>query len=94
MMAEQHANHLIGRTALELGTNFDGAVLSLGGGGKQHQLRVGEFHRDSPFGYDGVSRRHHRSPAVAIKPAGRNPEKAKGALQARSVRTGMPVLSG
>jgi hypothetical protein len=33
----------------------------------------------------GVLRRHHRSPAVAIKPAGQDPESADRAPQARTV---------
>jgi hypothetical protein len=34
---------------------------------------------------DGVSRRHHRSPAVAIKPAGQNPEERTVLDQARTL---------
>jgi len=34
---------------------------------------------------DGVSRRHHRSPAMAIKPTGQDPERVDYALQARTV---------
>jgi len=29
MVAQQLADHLVGRAVLELGTNFDGAVLTL-----------------------------------------------------------------
>jgi hypothetical protein len=30
-----------------------------------------------PFGCDGIQRRHHRSPAVAASPSGRDPARAK-----------------
>src|SRR5258708_23551014 len=50
-LAQQPAEHVDGRVALELGAKFDGAILALGGSGQQHQLGIGEFHRDSPFGW-------------------------------------------
>ncbi len=51
LLAQQPAEHLAGRVALELGAKFDGAILALRGSGQQHQLGIGEFHRDSPFGW-------------------------------------------
>src|SRR5712671_2787739 len=50
-LAQQPAEHLAGRVALELGAKFDGAILALRGSRQQHQLGIGEFHRDSPFGW-------------------------------------------
>ncbi len=40
VLAQQLAEHLAGRAALELGVNFNGAVLALRGGRKQHQLGI------------------------------------------------------
>ncbi len=37
-LAQQPAEHLAGRVALELGAKFDGAILALRGSGQQHQL--------------------------------------------------------
>jgi len=48
--AQQPAEHLAGRATLEFGAKFDGAILALRGSGQQHQLGIGGFHRDSPFG--------------------------------------------
>ena len=53
-----------------------------------HKLGVvGGFamrHVRIPFSCDGTKRRHHRSPAAATKPAGRNPRKANGLHRCRN----------
>src|SRR5262249_35696504 len=85
VLAQQLAEHLLSRAAFELGANFNGAVLTLRGGRKHHQQGIGEFHWDLHSVDDGVSRRHHRSPAVAIKPTGQDPECFDRAPQARTV---------
>jgi hypothetical protein len=51
MLAQQLSEHLAGRAALQVGARFNAAILALRGGGKQNQLGIGEFHRDSPFGW-------------------------------------------
>jgi hypothetical protein len=51
VLGQQLAKYLAGPAALEGGTRFNAAVLALRGGGQQHQLGIGEFHRDSPFGW-------------------------------------------
>jgi hypothetical protein len=74
----------------------DSPVLPLRGGGQKHELGIGEFHWDPPFGWRRRACRHHRSPAVGVKPAGQDPGSTKGALQehqqSRSVCSGNPVL--
>ena len=51
VFAEQLAYYFAGRAALQFRAKFNGAILALRGGGKQHQLRVGEFNRAPPFGW-------------------------------------------
>jgi hypothetical protein len=41
---------------------------------RQHQLGIGQFHGILHSVGDGECRRHHRSPAVALLPAGQDPE--------------------
>jgi hypothetical protein len=75
-LGQQPAEDLAGRAALQVGAKFNAAVLALRGGGKQHQLGIGEFHRDSPFGWQ---RRVAPSP-----PKPRNGHEAGGAESRRA----------
>jgi hypothetical protein len=73
-ITQQLADHFAGCPALEIRRKDDGPVLPLRGGGQQHELGIGECHGIIPRSVcDGVARRHHRSPAVGVKPAGQDP---------------------
>jgi hypothetical protein len=67
------ADHFAGCAALEIRRKDDGPVLPLRGGGQKHELGIGEFHWDPPFGWRRRARRHHRSPALALSRRGRIP---------------------
>src|SRR6266498_2937018 len=74
-------------------------VIPLRSGRQNHPLGLGEsgrrHGRDPPALRRDPSRRHHRSPASASKPAGQDPGQAitPGRRHYRSVRSRMPVLS-
>jgi hypothetical protein len=70
---QEFADYLVGGAALQVGRKFNGTVLALRGRGQEHKLGIGESHRDLRSVGDGISRRHHRSPARARKPAGQIP---------------------
>ena len=52
---------------------FNGAVVALRGRRQQHQLGIGQFHGILHSVVDGECR-HHRSPAMAARPAGQDSE--------------------
>ena len=70
---QEFTDHIVGGAALQVGRNFNCTIVALRGGGQEYKLGVGEFHRDLRSVSNGVSRRHHRSPAMARKPAGQDP---------------------
>ena len=64
----------MGGAALEVRAKLDAVILALLGGRQKHKLGIGEFHRDFLRSVgDGISRRHRRSPALAMTPSGQNP---------------------
>src|SRR5260221_10396742 len=52
---------------------FKGTVVALRGRRQEQQLGVGQFHGILHSVGDDDCRRHHRSPALAMKPAGQDP---------------------
>jgi hypothetical protein len=60
---------------------FNGAIRALRRGRQQHKLAIRKLlrcHAGISSVDDGVSRPHHLSPALAIKPAGQDPGRANG----------------
>src|SRR6266702_6087459 len=70
---QEFTDHIVGGAALQVGRNVNCTIVALRGGGQEYKLGVGELHRDLRSVSNGVSRRHHRSPAMARKPAGQDP---------------------
>ena len=54
---------------------FNSTIVALRSRGQNDELRIGKScHRDPPSRWCGVARRHHRSPTLAMQPAGQDPE--------------------
>jgi hypothetical protein len=70
-IGQEFADHFVGGAALQVRGKLDTAILALRGGGQEHELGVGEFHRDPPFG--------SRRPIAPSPPTPRDGDKAGGA---------------
>jgi hypothetical protein len=79
----QGANDLASGAAGQIGWPLKGTVVALRCRRQQHQLGIGQFHGILHSVDDG-ERRHHRSPAVAARPAGQESEKLIAARNGHS----------
>jgi short subunit dehydrogenase len=86
-VVQEVRDHFLGNGSFPVSGEFNGAIRALRRGGQQHKLAIRKLlrcHAGISSVDDGVSRRHHRSPALAIKPAGQDPRKSQrpsGVLQ-------------
>src|SRR6266436_373792 len=70
---QELGDDLLGGTAGQIRRRFKGAIVALRSRGQQQQLGLGQFHGILHSVGDDDCRRHHRSPALAMKPAGQDP---------------------
>jgi hypothetical protein len=81
---EEPGDGLRGGAAGQIGRPFEGAVVALRCPRQQHHLGVGKFHGILHAVDDGKCR-HHRSPTVAVTPAGQDSARAKRPGRAATV---------
>jgi hypothetical protein len=71
---QELGDDLASGAAGQIGRPLKGAVVALRCRRQQHQLGIGQFHGALHSVDDGECRRHHRSPAMAARPAGQDSE--------------------
>jgi hypothetical protein len=73
-LGQELGDDLASGSAGQIGWPLKGTIVTLRCRRQQHQLGIGQFHGILHSVVDGECRRHHRSPAVAMQPAGQDPE--------------------